>query len=64
MSKRRLHTSSRANRPCSRADIPSDRHVPAQRECSDSIFAVEDDNEVGDVRANLETPPKTASGNT
>ena len=60
MCQTRLHTASSPNRPCRRCDIPSNRHVSSKRKGTDSVFAVQHDNKVGDVGADLETPPKAA----
>ena len=57
MSERRLHASSCAHRPCSRADVSPDCHIPAQGKCFDSVFAIEDDDEICDIGAYLKAPP-------
>ena len=61
MSQRRLHTSSCPNRASSSAYVAANSHVPAHRESSYGIFAIEHDNEVCDVGADLKTPANTSS---
>ena len=47
------------NRTSGGTDVAADGDVSAEGECTDSIFAVEDDDEICDVGANLETPADT-----
>ena len=61
MSQRRLYTSSRPNRPSSSADVAANGHVSAHRESSYGVFAIEHDDEVCDVGADLKTPANTSS---
>ena len=59
MCEARLDAPSGTNRSCGSADVAADGDVPAEGKCTDRIFAVEDDNKVCDVRADLETPANT-----
>ena len=59
MCETRLDAPSGTNWPCGSADVAADGDVSAEGECTDCVFAVEDDDKVCDVRANLETPADT-----
>ena len=55
-----MHTPTRPDRPSRRRDVASNRHIATKRECAYGVFAVEDDDKVCDVCADLEAPPETA----
>jgi len=64
MGEARLDAPASADRTGGSADVATDGDVSAERECSDCVFAVEEDNEVCDVCADLETPAYTTGRDT
>ena len=64
MCKARLNAPSSADRTSSRTDVPTDGEVSTERECPNRVFAVEDDDKICDIRADLETPADTTRRDT
>jgi hypothetical protein len=56
MRQRSLNTPSCSNRTSCGTDVTTNRHIPANTECPDGILAVEYDDKVCDVSANLQAP--------
>lgn len=56
----RLDAPASADRARGCADVSTNRDVPAHAECFDSVLAVQDDDEVCDVGADLEAPAESA----
>ena len=63
MRKCRLNRATRPNGTCGSRDVASDGYIPSQRKRTHGLLAVQHDDEVRDVCANLETPSNTASRN-
>jgi hypothetical protein len=59
-----LDAPSSADRTGGSADVATDGDVSAEGECSDGVFAVEDDDKICDVGADLETPAYTTGRDT
>lgn len=59
MCKARLDAPSSADRSGGGADVPANGNVPAEGECPDCVFTIEDDDKVCDIRADLKTPTHT-----
>ena len=59
-----LNGAASANRTGGGRDVAADGDVTTQRESAHGIVAVEHNDEVCDVRANLKTPANTAGCNT
>lgn len=57
-----LHAPAGADGARGGADVAADREVPAEGERAHSVLAVQHDDEVGDVGANLEPPAHAARG--
>ena len=60
MRERGLDTATRADGPRGGAYVPADGNVAAHGERADGVLAVEHDDEIGDVRADLEAPAEAA----
>ena len=60
MRQTRLQAAARADRASSGADVAADSDVATHRERADSVVAVEDDDKVCDVRADLQAPAEAA----
>lgn len=56
MCESRLDAPSGSYRTGSSADVATNCDVSAEGECTDRIFAVEDDHKICDIRADLQTP--------
>ena len=61
MSEGRLHTAASADRTSRSADIATNSHIPSHRERTDSILAVQHDDEVRDIGTNLQPPTNATS---
>lgn len=59
MCETRLDAPSGTNGAGGSADVATDGDVSAEGECTDRIFAVQDDDKIRDIRADLETPADT-----
>ena len=60
MCERRLDAAARPDGACAGADVAADGDVTADGEGADGVLAVEHDDKVGDVGADLETPTEAA----
>jgi hypothetical protein len=56
----RLYTSTRSDRARCCANVATNSHVSANGERANRILRIKHDDEVGDVRANLEAPANPA----
>lgn len=63
MGKRGLDASSGANRTRAGTDVASNGNVPTHGESPDSVLAIQHDDEVRNIRANLEPPSYTTRCN-
>ena len=60
MGQRRLDAATCADGTRRGADVSPNCDIAAHRESKDGIFAVQDDDKVGDIGTYLETPTETA----
>jgi hypothetical protein len=63
MCETRLDAPSSSDRTCSSADVATNGDVSAEGECTDRIFAVEDDHKICDICTDLQTPADTTCRN-
>ncbi len=64
MRETRLDTPACTDRTSGSADVATDSDIPSKRESTNSILTVEDNDEICDIRADLEAPANAARGDT
>jgi hypothetical protein len=64
MRETRLDTPTRTNGTGGSTDVATNGDIPSEREGTNSILTIEDNDEMCDICANLEAPANATSGNT